>query len=278
MKWQGKIVEIYDLWWSKHSNEELPFWKEICSKHLNQFSKTNEPRIVELCGGTGRILLPLIESLKEKYPNIKGISIDYSPEMNQFLIDRMYSMNLSNSIEVIEYDLSLQDWSSVLNENSVDIILFPFNHFELVGDKAMQENIVKNISRCLKIGGIFISDNFNPIKRLENSTGQKELRRIITDPKNENRVLFYWRQQTQLDNECRYALVTYCIECIEWLNGGLHIQSLPATMKIRFLYNEELKELFNNYQLRVLKEYGTYQYEKVYGPDSKKRIIIAEKY
>jgi SAM-dependent methyltransferase len=277
MKWSGKIVEIYDLWWSKNTTEEVPFWQELCVAHFKKVSGFEQPMIVELCSGTGRILIPLIDHLKNYYSSILGIGLDFSTEMNNLLVKRVHEINLDRYISVREFDLSKPDWSSALGDKQIDIVLLPFNHFELVGDAEIQENILKNVSWYLKPKGIFVSANYNPYNRFKDCNGIKELRRIIPDPdKSKNRILFYWRQQTRLDDDCKYALVTYGIECVEWLNEGLHIESLPATMRIRYLMEEELRELFSKYGFNIIAEYGTYKFDP-FKPDSRRRIIIAEK-
>ena len=223
MKWSGKIVEIYDLWRSQNSIEELPFWKEICPQHLKNFTNNNKPCVVELCSGTGRFLSPVIKSLVKYYPDIKEIGLDYYPEINRLLMKKAYSMNLRDNITVV--DLSDKNCDSALAENNADIILFPFNHFELVGDKNLQDNIVKNVSLYLKPGSIFITANYNSTNRFKNSTGAKEFRWVITDPQNKSRVLFYWRQQTQMDIDSKYAQITYGVECVEWFNDEIKIYS-----------------------------------------------------
>lgn len=178
-------------------------------------------------------------------------------------------------MRAVNIDLSNSDWSPGFDGKAVDIFLLPFNHFELVGDVDIQRTMVRNIGKFLVSGGLFVSSNYNPLTRKQVNNGRKELRRVVADEKND-RVLFYWRMSTPLDDECRCAEVTYGIECVEWMHDGLHIQSLPATMRIRYLMPDELDTLFRENGLSVVAEYGNFDF-RPYLPDSLRRIVVAKK-
>lgn len=281
MKWTGKIVDIYDLWWSKNTSEEIGFWQNICFEYLKEIRSKNMskpflPKIIELCSGTGRVLIPVVESIKKTFPNILGIGLDFSEDMNDALEKNASSLNLSENIKVYNQDLPKKKYQIKMDFTKVDIIFLPFNHWELIGNKESQENIIKNASEMLQPGGVFITVNYNYFLRKQSNTGVKELRRIIPDLNN-NRVLFYWRQSTCLDEECLKAQVTYGIECIEWENNGLHIETLPATMIINYLSDFYIDELFQKYGFKKIQVYGNYKKSEFEEEKSSRRIIISQK-
>lgn len=280
MIWQGKIVDIYDLWWSKNTDEELPFWIRTCAEYIaeNRYDQSCL-RIVELCSGTGRILVPLIQQLQKMFPevSIRALGIDHSGQMNKKFTEKLDNLpSLKDIVTVSEYDLRNPCWDSVLEHLAVNIFILPFNHLGLMGNPVSQENLVHNISRCLVPGGWFVLIDYYPeSRRSEDKRNEKLYRRMVTDEK-QNRVLFYWRQSWPIDLEHRYAGITYAVECIEWLGHGLHMETLSATMTIYYNSPTQLDALLNKYGLETTARYGGYNGEPL-TDESHSQVVIARK-
>jgi len=263
MKWSGKIVELYDLWWRRDTEAELPFWKNVtCEYFKKKRVKDHAPCIVELFSGTGRILIPVAQYLISELSDfqLKAVGLDFSAEMNAFFSEKVSRLDEGTrkkaSFVTYELDLSSKDWTKVLGDLTVDIFIIPFNHLGLIGDPQAQENIVRNVSNYLVQGGLFILVDYNPQTRREEDKRQEKLFKWITADENNNRVLFNWRKSNPLDLQHRYAQITYCIECVEWKDGGLHVESFPMSMIIYYNSPEELDVLLSKYGLKVEKRLG----------------------
>ena len=138
-----------------HSQNEDDFWKsgvDECKNLLgiegDLFStiiKNKEPskmKILEIGCGIGRILIPMSKIFGEV------IGIDVSSEMVQ--LGQKYIANLPNC--------------KILENNGVDLSLFPDNYFDFcysfivfqhIPDKIIVENYIREVSRVLKPQGIF---------------------------------------------------------------------------------------------------------------------------
>jgi SAM-dependent methyltransferase len=266
MDWKGKIVELYDLWWKEDTDKELPFWQKITAEYCKvKFKKKKEICLVELCSGTGRILIPVTVYLAAKFPNNRFVSIglDYSSDMNKKFMEKVEKLNNEKRkiesqifIEAREQNLSVENWDKIDNLK-VDIFLLPFNHLSLMGEQKIQENIIKNVSKHLVNSGLFILVEYNPKVCRKVDTGEKELRDIILD-KDNKRVLFYWRKSFPIDSppNHRYAQITYGLDCIELGEDSIKISSYPLTMRICYISPKELDAIFNKYKLETLKRLG----------------------
>jgi hypothetical protein len=277
VKWQGKIVEVYDLWWSPNTEKSVPFWcRETLHAIQHQQKVDKSVRIVELCSGTGRILIPVIRHLLDQLPDfhIEAICLDYSAEMNAALLQKLHAdEQLASAISVREFDIGEENWAPALGEATVNVFLFPLNHFAQMGDPVIQENVIKNVSKHLAPGGSL--EDYNPQGSRQRDTGKKQFRWMVADTSN-NRALYYWRQSWPLERTHRYAQVLYAIELVEWDDSGLRWETLTVTERIYYNSPEELDALLSRYGLRVESRYGDYT-GAPFTEQSLTQLVIAKK-
>ncbi|MDP2930108.1 MAG: class I SAM-dependent methyltransferase [bacterium] len=280
MTGQGKIVEIYDLWWKPYTAQELPFWIRICSDYIKRNNiEEGELSLVELCSGTGRVLFPLIKELLLKYPYIKitAIGLDYSEDMNKIFREKIkYESIVKDIIKVHTFDLRTKSWETVLKNRLVDIFIFPFNQFGLMGDPIAQENIVLNVSHYLTDGGIFTFVDYNPENRKLEDRLRKKIYRHMVSNDEKTLAIFYWREAWPLDNEHRYAGITYAADCVLWLEEGLSFETLSATMTIFYNSPEQIDNLLKKYKLETVVRYGGYNDEPMTN-ESYSQVVISRK-
>ena len=280
MKWQGKIVEIYDLWWKPYTVQELPFWIRTCSDYVMKNKiEEGELRLVELCSGTGRILIPIVKALRQSFPCMKvsAIGLDYSRDMNKKHLEKLESDSiLKDAIKVHEFDIRNKKWGTVLGKDLVNIFILPFNQFGLMGDPISQENIMLNVSLYLVAGGIFVLVDYNPEnRRLEDLLGKKIYRYMVYDDE-KKLVLFYWREARPINTDHRYAEITYAADCVKWSDKGLHLETLSENMVIYYNSPEQLDGLLKKHKIETAVRYGGYNNEPL-TKESYSQVIIARK-
>ena len=279
MKWQGKIVEIYDLWWSPHSRQDLPFWCEAtCELLLGGLGRRRRLRIAELCSGTGRILIPVVQHLLARSSSIEltAFGVDYSPEMNACLSQKIVGKSgLSSVIEIKELDLTAPNWADALGHEPIDLFLFPFNHFGQMGTSDLQEGISRNISEHLVSEGTLILEDYNPQGSRLRDDGTRKFRWMVADEK-VGRALFYWRQSWPFESSHRHAQVQYIVECVERSGNALRSETLSATERICYNSPAELDSTLARYGLKTVARYGGYNREAC-TEDSNNQIVIVRK-
>src|SRR5437660_1082970 len=117
MRWEGKLVELYEEWWEVQTVDELPFGKQValqCAKE--QVGSFEAFRILELCSGTGRILVPVVHHLRENLPSLKidAVGVDFSAEMCDRLRVTASSCGLASQIRPMLADICTPEWTMPL--------------------------------------------------------------------------------------------------------------------------------------------------------------------
>ncbi|MFH0902178.1 MAG: class I SAM-dependent methyltransferase [Pseudomonadota bacterium] len=286
MKWEGKIVQIYDLWWRPQTQNDIEFWKEVVRFHFGSLHATSVRRfIVELCSGPGRVLVPVAAHLAERLSDLdfRAVGLDYSPEMNAALQRKVSGCRLEDRVSAREFDITEEDWEITLPSREVDVFIMPFNHFAQIGDRTLQEIVVRNVARNLRLGGLFIVDDYNPPVSRRRDTGEKVFRWMVADEK-ERRALYYWRRSWTLDGQ--HSQVLYVVECVEWPKDPhnpdkdaeeRHVEILAATERIRYSTPHELDELLGEHQLKVVHRYGGYDMRRFHEADDRSQVVVARK-
>jgi SAM-dependent methyltransferase len=279
MKWEGKVAELYEEWWEAQTIEELPFWKDVALRCAQE--NANQPgafRIVELCCGSGRILVPVVQHLRENLVGraVKAIGIDFSPQMLELLRTRASSYGLDAEIQPTLLDLRLTDWTTSLR--LANLVLLPFNHFALIGSTSAQEFLALGVAQLLSPGGHFVVADYNPVCRRQFDDGVKRFRRMIVN-KDARRVSYYWTRSWPVDLDHRTAQVIYGLDVVEWdeeSGGELRVSPLQAVMLAHYVEPEDWRRLLARLELTLVAEYGDYSFEPL---TSKQRsyVFIARK-
>lgn len=139
--YKGLIAEWYDDW-LKERADDIDFY--------SGFFKGFEGRVLELACGTGRLLIPIVQS---------GITIDgldTSEDMLSVLRGKAEKLGL-NGIEL--HNQSMEDFSLAAQ---YDAIFVASGSFQLLTATEDALNSLKCIRRCLSDTGFFILDIFVP--------------------------------------------------------------------------------------------------------------------
>ncbi|WP_115462192.1 class I SAM-dependent methyltransferase [Winogradskyella aurantiaca] len=236
--------QIYD---GMNTNmDDLPFYR----KWLPQ---STEGSVLELCCGTGRLTLPLVEN------GHLLTGVDFTASMLEEARDKSKAKHLG--IEFIEGDMR------TLNiDQSYNSIFIPFNSIHhLYGNKDLFDSL-RTVKRHLKNDGTFLFDCFNPnIAFL--AEGSKELKTISNYQTQDGREVIIkeimsYESDTQINR-------------IEWhyfINGNFHsIQNLD----MRMFFPQELDNYLSISGFEIIKKFGSFE-EAPFDQHSDKQIFVCK--
>ena len=132
LKTYGNAIDVVGLWESE---------KIIFNKYVS-----TEKSILDLGCGAGRTTINLY---KNGYKNIVGLDIS-----NNFIeYAKSYCKESDLDIEFICADATNLDFAS---DNSYDVVFFSYNGMQCIPGKRNRDNVLKEVHRVLKPGGIYI--------------------------------------------------------------------------------------------------------------------------
>jgi len=226
---------------------DLPFYSRWLEKRKNG-------NILELCCGTGRLTIPLVQ---EGY-NITGV--DNSTSMLKQAKEKANELNVP--IRFIQSDMRTFDLPEVY-----DIIFIPFNSIHHLYTNQDFFNALISVKKHLKEDGYFIFDCFNPdIRYIVNSeNGEKVIAEYSTKDNREVTI----KQTMSYEN-------TTQINRIKWhyyINGTFDsIQN----MDMRMFFPQELDAYLSLYGFKIMNKFGGFN-EEIFENNSGKQIFVCKK-
>lgn len=244
----GKLVYDADIYDGMNTDiADLPFY----SRWLKE---KKDGKILELCCGTGRLTIPLVQ---EGYTIT---AVDNSPSMLAQAKAKTDELNLH--IQFIESDMRTLDLPEMY-----DIIFIPFNSIHHLYTNQDFFDVLAGVKKHLKEDGYFIFDCFNP-----------DIRYIVNAEKEEQIVADYTTKdgrQVVIKQTMIYENTTQ-INRIKWhyyINGKFDsVQNLD----MRMFFPQELDSYLNMYGFEIIHKFGGFQ-EEAFEDKSAKQIVVCKK-
>ena len=238
--------ELYNdiMWWKK---DDIKFWKNI-------INSTKSKRILELCCGTGRIGLPLIESGLDYY------GIDSSSSFINYFQNKA-SKTKYNTSKIISDDIR----NFNIGE-SFDLIFIGFNSLShLLKNKDLLD-CLKSIKSHMRAKTIFVIDLFvpNPNLLYRNSNDEIDIMDFIESKSNEKLTIF---ESTDYNYENE-------INTIKWkFKNKLNTNVFEYTFNMRMFFPDTLNRLLIESQFYIDYFYGDYDCNP-FDENSEKQIYL----
>ena len=232
------------MWWKK---DDIEFYKKVIKRY-------NVENVLELCCGTGRIGLPLIDS------NINYSGIDISQNYIDFFNSKLGCNTLSN-IQVG----NAQNFS--LNKK-FDLIIIGFNSIaHLLNDEDIM-SCFKSVYNHMHKKSIFIIDIFMPTHELTSNLNTQKIDLMDFKDSTKNQILKIY-ESNQYNHETEVNTVKW-----EFYNQKkFNLYSYQFDM--RMLFPDTLHSLLAESKLLVSDFYGNYDFSN-FESESEKQIYICK--
>jgi SAM-dependent methyltransferase len=215
--------------------------------------KSKDPRILELCCGTGRLTLPIA---KEGY-DITGV--DYTASMLE--LAKVKASEQDIDITLVEADIRTLDLTE-----EYDLIFIPFNSIHHLYKNEDLFSAFSTVKSHLKEGGLFLFDCFNP-----------NIQFIVESEKDQKQIAEYTTKDGRdilIKEIMRYENKTQ-INRIEWhyhINGKFDsIQNLD----MRLFFPQELDSYLERSGFNVIHKFGSFE-EEEFNDNSEKQIFVCK--
>jgi ubiquinone/menaquinone biosynthesis C-methylase UbiE len=228
---------------------------------IQQFAARCGSPILELGCGTGRLLVPLAEQ------GYRLTGVDASGAMLDLARQKLIARDLAERVTLVEQDLRHLDL-----DDQFQFAFAAVNTFLHLTTRADQEEVLARIRRHLVPGGLVLLDLFNPDPgRLLDARGQVVLEKVMDDPETGNRLMKFYADRTDLEEQMVQVTVF-----VDELDGEGHVQRTLFPFSLRYLYRSELGLLLQQAGFEVEAFYGSYELDEFRG-DSDKLIAVARR-
>jgi ubiquinone/menaquinone biosynthesis C-methylase UbiE len=262
MKSTWRRQSDYELEYGRKKSD-IPFWAKL-------IRELKAKSILELAVGNGRVLIPLLNSLKRQVDLAVGLDVD------QELLDQA-EQKLKKISPKIKTNVSLvkQDMRSFRLGQKFDFIFIPFSSFALIFDRTDQKKVLASVARHLSPGGHFALEVFAPdlpslaaktskwaVEKKEVMDGKSGLKLVKTRKSR-------YHPNTQLsqteDHYQRYDL-----------KDNRLLEEYTTAFSVYKFFPTELRLLLENQGFKIERFWGDYERNQ-FADDSKKMIVIARK-
>ena len=241
--------QLYDdlMWWKK---DDIEFWESI-------IDKIKPDRVLELCCGTGRLGIPIIQ---------KGIDY-YGVDISQSFID-FFHQKIINS----DYDKGKITRCDIRNINlnqSFDLIIFGFNSLaHLIQDQDVT-NCLNHLRSHMSNHSLLVIDIFVP--KVEFLYNDPKVRSHIMDfIDSEKKLECQLFESTDYDSKTEINHITWNI-----LNMSGENQ-MRYNFEMRMFFPDTLNKLLVDSKYQISNFYGDYHRTK-FNEDSEKQILLCKK-
>lgn len=239
--------QLYDdiMWWKE---DDISFWQSIIKKY-------NIESVLEICCGTGRIGIPLIQS------GIKYYGLDNSKSFIDF-----FESKTSN------YDkkkLIVADANSFNLDQKFDLILIGFNSLAHLLTNQSATSCFNSIRRHMHDNSLFGIDIFMPTHQLTSNidSNKTDLMDFI-DSSTQKKMNIIESTQYNQDTEVAHILWEF--------QNKLNQIEFMYNFEMRMFFPDTLNRLLIDSKFNIDHFYGNYQFEK-FNEDSEKQIYLCSK-
>jgi SAM-dependent methyltransferase len=250
----------YDLYYSDVTTDN-PFYLEI----IRQVGV--DPHILELACGTGRLLIPLVEA------GYRVTGLDLSDEMLERARNKVTALPVQAQARTRLLKGDMRYPRTVLDSEKFEIVILGFNTFQHMYDDEDQIACLENARYMLSTQGIFVlaMDNSTPDEEPANKL--TELYGVMHDPERQSTVTLMVSTTDFPHHQIRTRRYMY----YERLPGGNNdFLVCNTTLKLRYFYADELKNLLEKAGFKIVESYGSYYFEE-YTAESPRIIYICQK-
>ena len=224
------------------------------SFYSNWFKKKKDGNILELCCGTGRLTIPLVQA------GYNIIGVDNNASMLKQAKDKANGLNVS--IEFIESDIRNLDLPE-----TYDIIFIPFNSIHHLYTNQDFFNVLINVKKHLKDDGYFLFDCFNP-----------NIHYIVNAEKEENIIAEYSTKDSRnvvIKQTMIYENTTQ-INRIKWHYFIDGVFDSIQDLDMRLFFPKELDAYLSFHGFEIINKFGGFN-EEVFENKSEKQIFVCKK-
>ncbi len=244
-----KYPSLYDdiMWWKK---DDIVFWSKIIKKYKID-------SVLELCCGTGRIGIPLIDADID-YHGI-DISQNFIDHFKQKLKNTDYDTNQLYCGNIIDFDIG----------SSFDLIFIGFNSFaHILTNKEALDSFL-NIRKHMHSKSIFAFDIFVPDPSfLYRKKNDKINIMDFLDSTNNQKLNILESTNFNTDTEINH---------IDWLFTDFkNVEKFKDSFDMRMYFPDTLNRLLIDSKFRINKFYGSYDLTK-FNEQSEKQIYLCSK-
>ncbi|GAC1401076.1 MAG: class I SAM-dependent methyltransferase [Chloroflexota bacterium] len=209
--------------------------------------------VLEVGSGTGRIMLPLVESGLEVW------GLDTSKAMLAIAQERLESFDRAHLVEGSVLDFSI--------DRQFPVVIFSLNMLWHLGDSSAQLRALEMVRRHVLPGGLVVIDLSNPLAMVDRG-GHGEIReRFRQDIDNRSLVV----TSASWDDEASQVLslsLTY-----DETRGGC-VRRVHSELSLRYTFRSEVELLLRLAGYDVQQIYGSYDLDS-YGTESPNLITLA---
>ncbi|MRN53970.1 class I SAM-dependent methyltransferase [Paenibacillus monticola] len=241
-------TEVYDLTKKigQNSDRDIEYYRNRL--------KQCEGRILEAMTGSGRVLIPLLES------GLIVDGIDYSPEMLASCRQRCEERGLVAHL----YQSDLEELSL---PESYEAIIIPGGSFMLIENREVSIKVLKRLYEHLQPGGRLILDFFLPDTNFE--CGPVGGTSTFSLPNGDSITMDSTLVEADIYSQCKVTYLKY----EKWRNGAL-IQTELQRFAIRWYGVEEFKLILESIGFSEVVVSADFDYNQT--PRNGKQIFIYE--
>jgi 2-polyprenyl-3-methyl-5-hydroxy-6-metoxy-1,4-benzoquinol methylase len=205
-------------------------------------------KILDLCGGYGRLAIPLAK---------KGFEV-YIQDLNKDFLEKAKKAAKKHKVKV---ETIHGDMRKIPYSNKFDAVINMFTSFGYLENDKEDEKVINAVSKALKPGGKFLLDIINGdwLKRNFKPQMWRKVGNVL--------VL----ENSKLDLKTNRNLVDIYIVDLK------KCKIFSTHQKLRLYTFNELEKILSANGLKVIKKYGNFNKEKFSSKLSKRIIILAKK-
>lgn len=255
----GQTKKIRNPWYKKFFKKfYLDIYKDILSSFdtknqvnfiANILNLSKKSKILDLCGGYGRLSIPLAK---------KGFEV-YLQDLNKDFLKKAEKEAKKYKVEI---KIIHSDMRKIPYSNKFDAVINMFTSFGYLENDKEDKKVLATVNKTLKRGGKFLIDVINGEWLMRNYK-TKDWRKVDD---------FLILEDNKFNRKTKRNLVNLTI-----INFKNHKTFFVHT-KVRIYTFSELKNMLLDSGFKIIKSYGTLNKEKFSSKFSKRIVILAKKY
>ncbi len=240
-----RFAYYYDLYYTQVTTDRN-FYFEIAELF------DERPRILELACGSGRLMLPLLEA------GYSVTGLDISEDMLRLAGAKVAKLSpeIAQRARLLHGDMRYP--AEVLGGATFDLIILGFNSFQHLHSEAEQLDCLRAVRQLLASDGLFViaMDNSDPDDQPDDK--KMDYYGSFKDPLTQSVISLFVSATDYPHHQQR----TRRHQFYEKVTGGSNELVCDVTLKLRYFYREELKNLLEQAGFEVVNLYGSYDFDE----------------